>query len=101
MSEEMKNESVTDKKISRRSMLKWTGALAAAVAVGAGAEYGATELLKPATPTQVQVPEEKVLRSTLQGRIRRQRLVTIRKTSAAETILDETGHRRERGDTEA
>jgi anaerobic dimethyl sulfoxide reductase subunit A len=42
-----KKESVTEKKVSRRSMLKWTGALAAAAAVGAVAGYGATELMKP------------------------------------------------------
>ncbi len=40
-------ESTTEKKVSRRSMLKWTGALAAAAAVGAVAGYGATELMKP------------------------------------------------------
>jgi anaerobic dimethyl sulfoxide reductase subunit A len=42
-----KKESMTEKKVSRRSMLKWTGALAAAAAVGAVAGYGATELMKP------------------------------------------------------
>ncbi len=46
---ENKNESISDKKISRRSMLKWTGALAAAVAVGVGAGYETNELLRPIT----------------------------------------------------
>jgi anaerobic dimethyl sulfoxide reductase subunit A len=47
---EKKNETLTEKKVSRRSMLKWTGALAAAAAVGAVAEYGASELMKPVPP---------------------------------------------------
>jgi anaerobic dimethyl sulfoxide reductase subunit A len=53
-----KKESVTEKKVSRRSMLKWTGALAAAAAVGAVAGYGATELMKPppAPPTSFKPP---------------------------------------------
>ncbi len=49
MSEEKKNESVTDQKISRRSMLKWSGILAAAVVVGVGAGYEANQLLRPIT----------------------------------------------------
>jgi anaerobic selenocysteine-containing dehydrogenase len=72
---EKKNESVTDKKISRRSMLKWTGALAAAVAVGVGAGYGADNLLRPVTTitereaTTVTQPlvEEQVLTTTTIG----------------------------------
>lgn len=47
MSEKKKTESITEKKISRRSMLKWTGALAAAVAVGVGAGYETDQLLRP------------------------------------------------------
>jgi anaerobic dimethyl sulfoxide reductase subunit A len=47
---EKKSETLTEKKVSRRSMLKWTGALAAAAAVGAVAEYGASELMKPVPP---------------------------------------------------
>jgi molybdopterin guanine dinucleotide-containing S/N-oxide reductase-like protein len=46
---EKKSESIADKKISRRSMLKWTGAIAAAVVVGAGAGYGTDQLLRPIT----------------------------------------------------
>jgi anaerobic selenocysteine-containing dehydrogenase len=44
---EKKNESIADKKISRRSMLKWTGALAGAAAVGAGLGFEAAGLLQP------------------------------------------------------
>ena len=51
MSEKKKEESITEQKISRRSMLKWTGALATAFAVGAVSGYGATELVKPMAPT--------------------------------------------------
>ncbi len=40
-------ETGTEKKVSRRSILKWTGALTAAAAAGAVAGYGATELMKP------------------------------------------------------
>jgi hypothetical protein len=47
MSEEKKETDAADKKHSRRSMLKWTGTLAAAASVGVVAEYGASELLKP------------------------------------------------------
>jgi len=49
MSEE-KKDSIIDKKISRRSMLKWTAGLAVAGAVGVGVGYGATELLAPKPP---------------------------------------------------
>jgi anaerobic dimethyl sulfoxide reductase subunit A len=54
-----KKESMTEKKVSRRSMLKWTGALAAAAAVGAVAGYGATELMKPAPPPPTPPPSFK------------------------------------------
>ena len=46
---EKKVEPITEKKISRRSMLKWTGALAAAVVVGVGAGYETNQLLRPIT----------------------------------------------------
>jgi anaerobic dimethyl sulfoxide reductase subunit A len=46
MSKEEKKE--TTEKLSRRSMLKYSGALAAAAVAGAVAEYGASELMKPA-----------------------------------------------------
>ncbi len=46
---EGKNEPITEKKVSRRSLLKWTGALAAAVAVGVGAGYETNQLLRPVT----------------------------------------------------
>ncbi len=53
---EKKKEAITDKKISRRSMLKWTGALAAAVAVGVGAGYETNQLLRPITTfTQTEI----------------------------------------------
>ncbi len=48
MSEE-KKEPITETKVSRRSMLKWTGALAAAVVVGVGAGYETNQLLRPIT----------------------------------------------------
>jgi anaerobic dimethyl sulfoxide reductase subunit A len=47
---EKKESTATDKKISRRSMLKWTGGLAGAAVVGALAEYGASALMKPQAP---------------------------------------------------
>jgi molybdopterin guanine dinucleotide-containing S/N-oxide reductase-like protein len=46
---EKKEESPTEKKISRRSMLKWTGAIAAALAIGVGAGYQTNEILRPIT----------------------------------------------------
>lgn len=50
---EKKKESITEKKVSRRSMLTWTGALAVAAAAGAVAGYGATELVKPPPPPPI------------------------------------------------
>ena len=51
-----KKESVSNEKINRRSMLKWTGALAAAVAVGVGAGYETDQLLRPITTfTQTEI----------------------------------------------
>jgi len=47
---EKKNDSITDKKVSRRSMLKYTGALAGAAIVGAVAGVGADTLLRPGAP---------------------------------------------------
>ncbi len=52
MSEKDK-QSVADKKVSRRSLLKWTGALAAAAVVGGVAEYGARKLMKPPPPPPI------------------------------------------------
>ncbi|MGA2784095.1 MAG: nitroreductase family protein [Candidatus Bathyarchaeia archaeon] len=49
MSEDRK-ESLTEKKISRRSVLRWVGALGASVAVGAGLEYGAAQILVTPQP---------------------------------------------------
>jgi anaerobic selenocysteine-containing dehydrogenase len=60
MSEEKKTESITEKKISRRSMLKWTGALAAAVAIGVGAGYGTDQLLRPITSTTSTVTQTEI-----------------------------------------
>lgn len=45
-----KKEAITEKKVDRRSMLKWTGALAAAVAVGAVAGYEGNQLVRPPPP---------------------------------------------------
>jgi len=42
LSEKKKEESITEKKISRRSMLKCTAGLAGAVVIGGAAVYGAT-----------------------------------------------------------
>jgi anaerobic dimethyl sulfoxide reductase subunit A len=42
LSEKKKEESITEKKISRRSMLKWTGALAGGAVIGGAAVYAAT-----------------------------------------------------------
>jgi anaerobic dimethyl sulfoxide reductase subunit A len=59
MSENKKTESIADKKVSRRSMLKWAGALAGAAIVGAVAEYGASELMKPVPPPPTPPPSFK------------------------------------------
>ncbi len=50
-----KKQSITDKEVSRRSILKWTGALAAAAALGTVAGYEAREALKP-PPTSFKPP---------------------------------------------
>jgi anaerobic dimethyl sulfoxide reductase subunit A len=50
MSENKKMENIAEKKVSRRSMLKWTGGLAGAAIVGAIAEYGAGQLMKAPPP---------------------------------------------------
>jgi anaerobic dimethyl sulfoxide reductase subunit A len=75
MSERKNTESdIAEKKVSRRSMLKWTGALTAAVAAGAVAEYGASELMKPPPPPpppsfkpplspEIQAKHEKIVQS--------------------------------------
>jgi anaerobic dimethyl sulfoxide reductase subunit A len=47
---EKKSESIADKKVSRRSVLKWTGALAGAAVVGGIATFGISELSKPTAP---------------------------------------------------
>jgi trimethylamine-N-oxide reductase (cytochrome c) len=47
LSEEKKEPATTEKKVSRRSMLKWSAGLAAAGLAGVGIGYGASELLKP------------------------------------------------------
>jgi anaerobic dimethyl sulfoxide reductase subunit A len=51
-----KKESVSDKKISRRSLIKYTGALAAGAVVGAAAEYGATYKPPPLPPPSFKPP---------------------------------------------
>ncbi len=66
-------ESVSDNKVSRRSMLKWTGALAAAAVAGIGAGYETNQLLRPiteftqTTTQSVPVAEEQVLVTTTTG----------------------------------
>ena len=55
MSED-KKESIADKKVSRRSMLKWTGALAAGVVIGGAAVYGATYKAPPPPPPSLKPP---------------------------------------------
>jgi anaerobic selenocysteine-containing dehydrogenase len=57
---EKKNESIADKKISRRSMLKWTAGLAVAGAVGIGVGYEVSQLLTPAPPAPPTPPPETV-----------------------------------------
>jgi anaerobic selenocysteine-containing dehydrogenase len=73
---EEKDESIVNKKVSRRSMLKWTAGLAAAGVVGLAIGYGSDELLRstgvvqPEVVTKVEtVPniEEQVLSTTTIG----------------------------------
>jgi anaerobic dimethyl sulfoxide reductase subunit A len=53
---EKKDESITQKKLSRRSLLKWAGALTAAVVVGGGVEYAATYKAPPPPPPSLKPP---------------------------------------------
>jgi len=46
-----RKESTNEKKTSRRSVLKWLGALGAGVVLGAGLEYGAAKMLRPPEAT--------------------------------------------------
>lgn len=46
---EKKKESILNRKISRRSLLKWSAGLAVAGAVGVGLGYEANQLLRPIT----------------------------------------------------
>lgn len=55
---EKKKEPITDKKISRRSLLKWSAGLAAAGVIGLGAGYGASDLLRPLPQTVTQTMTE-------------------------------------------
>jgi anaerobic dimethyl sulfoxide reductase subunit A len=57
LSEKKKDETVAEKKISRRSMLKWTGALAGAAVIGGAVVYGAT--YKPGAPPPAPPPSFK------------------------------------------
>jgi len=61
LSEKKKEESIIEKKVSRRSMLKWTAGLAVAGVVGMGAGYGADELLRSTIPPQVVTKTESVI----------------------------------------
>jgi nitroreductase len=45
-----RKKSLTKKRISRRSVLRWAGALGASVAVGAGLEYAAAQILVTSQP---------------------------------------------------
>ncbi len=60
MSEEKKGP-ITEKKVSRRSMLKWTAGLAAAGAIGIGVGYGADEILRSTGVIPPQVITETVV----------------------------------------
>jgi len=51
-----KKEPISDKTISRRSLLKYTGALAAGAVVGVAAEYGATYKPPPPPPPSFKPP---------------------------------------------
>ena len=53
---EAKKEPITEKKVSRRSMLKWTGALAAGAVIGGAAMYGATYKPPPPPPPSFKPP---------------------------------------------
>ncbi|MGA2785788.1 MAG: C1 family peptidase, partial [Candidatus Bathyarchaeia archaeon] len=50
-----KNESITEKNVSRRSILKWAGAIAAAIAAGAVGGYEARQPARPLTITETTV----------------------------------------------
>ena len=54
-----RKRSLSQEKISRRSMLKLAGALGAGVAIGAGLEYGTIQILKPSVtaPSPLTVSE--------------------------------------------
>jgi len=74
---EKKKESITEKKISRRSMLKWTGALAAAVAIGVGTGYETNQLLRPVTEftttetvTYTKAEEKSFIQTSIGGLLR-------------------------------
>jgi anaerobic dimethyl sulfoxide reductase subunit A len=70
MPQEKKETDISEKRVSRRSMLKWSGALAAAAVVGAVAEYGASELMKPApTPPAPPVSFKPPLSPEIQERV--------------------------------
>jgi anaerobic dimethyl sulfoxide reductase subunit A len=53
---EDKKESIADKKVSRRTILKWTGGLAAAAVIGGAAVYGATYKSPPPPPPSLKPP---------------------------------------------
>jgi len=67
---EKKKESVTDKKISRRSMLKWTGGLAAAAVVGGAVVYGATYKAPPPPPPSFKPPLSADVQTTVDGMVK-------------------------------
>ena len=62
-----KKESIADKKVSRRSMLKWTGALAAAAVIGGAAVYGATYKAPPPPPPSFKPPLSADVQTTVDG----------------------------------
>ena len=66
MSED-KKDSIADKKVSRRSMLKWTGALAAGVVIGGAAVYGATYKAPPPPPPSFKPPLSPDVQTTVDG----------------------------------
>jgi len=62
-----KKDQISDKKISRRSMLKWTGALAGAAVVGGAAVYAATYKAPPPPPPNFKPPLSPEVQTAVDG----------------------------------
>ena len=63
---EVREGSAVEKKINRRSLLKWAGVLSASLAVGAGVGYGGGQTLSPPITNTVTAPPETVTVITTQ-----------------------------------